>query len=157
MRILLFLATNLAVILLASITFRVLGLEQFMYQQGIGINLTGMLIFAAVFGMGGSFFSLLISKWMAKMSVGAQVIDQPSTQSERWLVDTVKELAAEGRHRHARSRRVRFAATQRIRHRREQKQRARRGQHRACWRTCAPRKYAPCSATKSATSRTATW
>jgi len=93
MRIVLFLATNLAVILLASVTFRVLGLEEFMYHQGIGINLTGMLVFAAVFGMGGSFFSLLISKWMAKKSVGAHVIDQPGTQSERWLIDTVKELA----------------------------------------------------------------
>ncbi|HTK97001.1 MAG TPA: protease HtpX [Pseudomonadales bacterium] len=93
MRILLFLGTNIAVLVLASITFRVLGLEQFMYQQGVGINLTGMLIFAAVFGMGGSFFSLLISKWMAKRSTGAQVIDQPRNQSERWLVDTVKDLA----------------------------------------------------------------
>ena len=93
MRILLFLATNIAVLLLASITFRVLGLEQFMYQQGVGINLTGMLIFAAVFGMGGSFFSLMISKWMAKRSTGAQVIDQPRNESERWLVDTVKDLA----------------------------------------------------------------
>ena len=93
MRILLFLGTNLAVILLASITFRVLGLEQFMHQQGVGINLTGMLIFAAVFGMGGSFFSLLISKWMAKRATGAQVISEPRTQSERWLVDTVKDLA----------------------------------------------------------------
>jgi heat shock protein HtpX len=93
MRILLFLGTNIAVLLLASITFRVLGLEQFMYQQGVGINLTGMLIFAAVFGMGGSFFSLLISKWMAKRSTGAQVIDQPHNESERWLVDTVKDLA----------------------------------------------------------------
>ena len=95
MRILLFLGTNLAVILLASITFRLLGLEQFMHQQGVGINLTGMLIFAAVFGMGGSFFSLLISKWIAKRSTGAQVISEPRTQSERWLVDTVKELAGE--------------------------------------------------------------
>ncbi len=93
MRILLFLGTNLAVILLASITFRVLGLDQYMYQQGIGMNLTGMLIFAAVFGMGGSFFSLLISKWMAKMSTRAQVISEPRNQSERWLVDTVKDLA----------------------------------------------------------------
>ena len=93
MRILLFLGTNIAVLVLASITFRVLGLEQFMHQQGVGINLTGMLIFAAVFGMGGSFFSLLISKWMAKRSTGAQVIDQPRNQSERWLVDTVKDLA----------------------------------------------------------------
>jgi heat shock protein HtpX len=93
MRILLFLATNIAVLLVASITFRVLGLEQFMYEQGVGLNLTGSLILAAMFGMGGSFISLLISKWMAKRSTGAQVIDQPRNQSERWLVDTVKELA----------------------------------------------------------------
>ncbi len=93
MRILLFLGTNLAVILLASITFRVLGLDHYMYQQGAGMNLTGMLIFAAVFGMGGSFFSLLISKWMAKMSTRAQVIKDPRNQSERWLIDTVKDLA----------------------------------------------------------------
>ena len=93
MRILLFLGTNIAVLLVASITFRVLGLEQFMYQQGVGLNLTGSLILAAMFGMGGSFISLLISKWMAKRSTGAQVIDQPRNQSEQWLVDTVKELA----------------------------------------------------------------
>ncbi len=93
MRILLFLATNIAVLLVASITFRVLGLEQFMYEQGVGLNLTGSLIFAGMFGMGGAFISLLMSKWMAKRSTGAQVIDQPRNQSERWLVDTVKELA----------------------------------------------------------------
>jgi heat shock protein HtpX len=95
MRILLFLGTNIAVILLASITFRVLGLEQFMYDQGMGMNMTGMLIFAAVFGMGGSFISLLISKWMAKRATGAKVIEQPSTQTEVWLVNTVKQLAAD--------------------------------------------------------------
>jgi heat shock protein HtpX len=93
MRILLFLATNIAVLLVASVTFRVLGLEQFMYEQGVGLNLTGSLILAAMFGMGGSFISLMMSKWMAKRSTGAQVIDQPRNQSERWLVDTVKELA----------------------------------------------------------------
>jgi heat shock protein HtpX len=93
MRILLFLATNLAVVLLASITFRVLGLEQFMYQQGVNINLTGMLMFAAVIGMGGSFVSLLMSKSMAKMSTHAHVIDQPRNQAEQWLVATVTELA----------------------------------------------------------------
>jgi heat shock protein HtpX len=97
MRILLFLGTNLAVILLASITFRVLGLEHFLYQQGIGMNMTGMLIFAAVFGMGGSLVSLLISKWMAKMSTHAQVIAEPRNQTERWLVDTVRELAQQAK------------------------------------------------------------
>ena len=117
MRILLFLATNIAVLLLASITFRVLGLEQFMYQQGVGINMTGMLIFAAVFGMGGSFFSLLISKWTAKRSTGAQVIDQP-TQSVGALARRHRQGSrAESRHRHAGSRRLRLAAAERFRHR----------------------------------------
>ena len=87
MRILLFLATNLAVVLLASITFRVLGLEQFMYNQGVGMNMTGMLIFAAVFGMGGSFVSLLMSKWIAKRSTHAKVIDQPAFCLSLWLID----------------------------------------------------------------------
>ncbi len=95
MRILLFLGTNIAVLLVASITFRLLGLDQFLYQQGVGMNLTGMLIFAAVFGMGGSLVSLLISKWAAKRSTGAQVISEPSGQTERWLLDTVKELSRE--------------------------------------------------------------
>jgi heat shock protein HtpX len=95
MRIALFLATNVAVLVLASVTFQVLGLEQYLYNQGVGINLTGMLVFCAVFGIGGSFVSLLISKWMAKMSTRAQVIDQPKTQTERWLVDTVTALAKE--------------------------------------------------------------
>jgi len=95
MRILLFLGTNIAVLALASITFRLLGLEDFLYNQGVGVNLTGLLVFAAVFGMGGSFVSLLISKWMAKVSTRAQVIAEPRTQSERWLVDTVAELARE--------------------------------------------------------------
>jgi heat shock protein HtpX len=93
MRIALFLATNVAVLALASVTFRLLGLEDFLYGQGVDTNLTGMLIFAAVFGMGGSFVSLLISKWMAKMSTRAVVIDEPRTQTERWLKDTVAQLA----------------------------------------------------------------
>lgn len=95
MRILLFLGTNIAVLLVASVTFRLLGLDQFLYQQGVGMNLTGMLIFAAVFGMGGSLVSLLISKWAAKRSTGAQVISEPSGQTERWLLETVKELSRE--------------------------------------------------------------
>jgi heat shock protein HtpX len=93
MRILLFLGTNIAVLALASITLRVLGIEEMLYSQGIGVNLTGMLVFAAVFGMGGAFFSLMISKWMAKMGTRAQVIAEPRNQTERWLVDTVAELS----------------------------------------------------------------
>ncbi|HTO57911.1 MAG TPA: protease HtpX [Pseudomonadales bacterium] len=93
MRILLFLGTNIAVLLVASVTFRLLGLDHLLYQQGIGMNLTGMLIWAGMFGMGGAFISLLMSKWAAKRSVGAHVIEQPTTQTERWLLDTVKQLA----------------------------------------------------------------
>src|SRR4030095_2528771 len=91
----LFLATNLAVILVASVTLRLLGVDQYLYQHGAGINLTGLLIFAAVFGMGGSFVSLLMSKWIAKRSTGAHVIDQPQSQTEQWLVDSVRQLAQE--------------------------------------------------------------
>lgn len=90
-RILLFVATNLAVMLLLGTVTRLLGVDRFLYQSGL--NLPSLLIFAAIFGMGGSLISLLMSKWVAKMSVGAQVIEQPRTQAERWLVETVQRQA----------------------------------------------------------------
>ena len=90
-RILLFLTTNLAVVLLLGFVARLLGVDRFLYQSGL--NLPSLLIFAAIFGMGGSLISLLMSKWVAKRSVGAQVIEQPSTQTERWLVETVQRQA----------------------------------------------------------------
>ncbi len=90
-RILLFVATNLGVVLLLGIVARLLGVDRFLYQSGL--NLPSLLVFAAIFGMGGSFISLLMSKWIAKMSVGAQVIEQPRTQTERWLVETVQRQA----------------------------------------------------------------
>jgi heat shock protein HtpX len=90
-RIVLFIATNLAIVLVLSITLRVLGVEPYLTAQGL--NLGSLLIFAAVFGMGGSFISLAISKWMAKRSVGAVVIDNPRTPAEIWLVDTVRRQA----------------------------------------------------------------
>jgi len=93
MRIALFLATNIAVLVLASITLSVLGVGQYLDDSGFGIDLTQLLIFSAVFGMAGSFVSLLISKWLAKKATRAQVIDQPRTATERWLKDTVAELA----------------------------------------------------------------
>ncbi|SPJ34559.1 protease HtpX [Kushneria phyllosphaerae] len=91
MRIVLFLATNLAVVLVASITLRLLGVEN--YLAGSGLNLTSLLIFCFVFGMAGSLVSLLLSKKMAKMSTKAQIIDRPSNANEQWLYDTVAELA----------------------------------------------------------------
>jgi len=91
MRIALFLATNLAVILVASITLNLLGVDH--YLTGTGLNLTSLLIFCAVFGFAGSFVSLLLSKTMAKMSTRTQLIEQPRTEQERWLLSTVEELA----------------------------------------------------------------
>ena len=93
MRILLFLGTNLAVIVLASVTLRLLGFDSYFEQRGL--NFTALLIFAAVIGFGGSFISLLLSKWIAKMTTKAQVIETPSNPAEQWLVETVQQLARE--------------------------------------------------------------
>ncbi len=93
-RVLLFLATNLAVILLLSIVASLLG---FGHPTGRGgaLDLGALLGFAAVFGFGGSFISLWISKWMAKRSTGAEVIDTPRNDMEAWLLDTVARQAKE--------------------------------------------------------------
>lgn len=93
LRIILFMATNLAVILVASITLSLLGVGSYFEQNGSGLNLQNLLIFCLVFGMAGSMVSLLISKWMAKRSMGVQIIDNPHNSGEQWLVSTVKELA----------------------------------------------------------------
>lgn len=90
-RIVLFLATNLAIVLVLSITMRLLGVEPYLTAQGL--NLQSLLIFAAVMGFGGAFISLAISKWTAKRSVGAQVIESPRTPEEIWLVETVRRQA----------------------------------------------------------------
>lgn len=92
MRIALFLLTNLAVVLIASITLSLLGVGSYL-DSGGGLNLTSLLIFCFVFGMTGSVVSLFISKWMAKRSTGTQIITQPRNQQEQWLVQTVGELA----------------------------------------------------------------
>ena len=92
-RVLLFIATNLAIIIVLSITLRLLGVDRILDEQGAGLNFNALLIFAAVFGFGGSLISLMISKWSAKRMVGAHVIEQPSNQTERWLVDTVARQA----------------------------------------------------------------
>ncbi len=95
MRILLFLATNLAVLLIASITLSLLGFNGFMAANGVDLDLQQLLVFCAVFGFAGSLFSLFISKWMAKMSTGTEIISQPRTRHEQWLLQTVEELARE--------------------------------------------------------------
>jgi heat shock protein HtpX len=91
-RIFLFLITNFAILFVLSITMQLLGVDRMLAQE-TGLNLQGLLLMAGIFGFGGSFISLLISKWMAKMATGAQVIEVPSNMTERWLVDTVKRQA----------------------------------------------------------------
>jgi heat shock protein HtpX len=90
-RIFLFLATNLAVVVLLSIILNVFGLNRFI-EEG-GLNVQSLLVFSVIVGFTGSVFSLLISKPMAKWSTGARVIGNPEGTMERWLVDTVRMLA----------------------------------------------------------------
>ena len=87
-RIFLFIATNIAVIALISITFQILGIEGLLAANGVDLNLYALLVMSAVIGFGGSFISLAISKWMAKRSMGVQIIENPAHPQERWLVDT---------------------------------------------------------------------
>ena len=92
-RINLFLATNVAIVLVLSITMRLLGVEPYLNENGL--NLGSLLIFAAVMGFGGSFISLAISKWSAKRAMGVRVIEDPATSTEVWLVDTVRKYATQ--------------------------------------------------------------
>jgi heat shock protein HtpX len=94
-RILLFLGTNIAVLLVLSITMRLLGIEGILDREGVDLNLNALLVMAAVIGFGGSFISLLISKWSAKRMTGAHVIEAPSNAAERWFFDTVKRHASQ--------------------------------------------------------------
>jgi len=90
-RIFLLIVTNLAVMLVLGIVASLLGVNRFLTANGL--NLTALLGFAAIMGFGGAFISLLISKPMAKWTTGAQVITQPQSADEAWLVDTVKQLS----------------------------------------------------------------
>ena len=91
-RIILFLVTNLAVVLVLSVVLKMLGLDRAMYSQ-TGISYGGLLAFSAVVGFTGAIISLLMSKQMAKWSTGAHVIGQPANEPEAWLVETVRKLA----------------------------------------------------------------
>ena len=88
-RIFYFLVTNLAIVLVLSVTMRLLGVEPFLNANGL--NLNGLLIFAAVMGFGGAFISLAISKWSAKKMSGAVTIENPKTPNEIWLINIVKK------------------------------------------------------------------
>lgn len=90
-RILLFLATNMAIVLVLSVTMRLLGVEPYLNENGL--NLGSLLIFAAVMGFGGSLISLAISKWTAKKSMGVRVIETPANSTEFWLYETVRKYS----------------------------------------------------------------
>ena len=90
-RVLLFLLTNLAVLVVLSIVTNLLGLNRALAENGL--NLGALLVFSAIIGFGGAFISLLMSKTIAKWSTGAQVISEPRSEAETWLLATVKKLA----------------------------------------------------------------
>jgi heat shock protein HtpX len=93
MRILLFLATNAAVLVLISVVFQVLGIEGILAENGVDLDLGALLVMSAVIGFAGSFISLAMSKFAAKRAMGVRVIEQPSNRTEQWLVDTVRRQA----------------------------------------------------------------
>ena len=93
MRILLFLATNFAILLVAGTVLNLLGFNSFMAANEVDLNLNALLVFCAVFGFSGSLISLFLSKWMAKRGTGTEIIEQASNSDEQWLLSTVKELA----------------------------------------------------------------
>ncbi len=95
MRLLLFLLTNFSIVLVLSISARVLGLDHWLAQQGMAGQLNGLLLMSLAFGFGGAFISLAISKWMAKRSMGVRIIEEPANASEKWLVETVRRQAGQ--------------------------------------------------------------
>lgn len=92
-RVFLFIVTNLAIVILLLIVLSLLGVDRILDEQGVGLDLKNLIVFAAVFGFGGSFISLAISKWTAKRLTGAQVITSPGNETEGWLVSTVSKQA----------------------------------------------------------------
>ncbi len=91
-RIFLLIATNIAVLVVLSIVARLLGVDRILDQRG-GLDFSALLVFSAIFGFGGAFISLWISKWMAKRLTGARIIDRPRDAAEAWLVETVQRHA----------------------------------------------------------------
>ena len=92
-RIFLLVATNLAILVVLSISLRLLGVDRILDEQGVGLDLNALLIFSAVVGFAGSFISLALSKFTAKRMMGVRVIEQPRSAAESWLVETVRRQA----------------------------------------------------------------
>jgi len=92
-RIFLFLLTNIAIMLVLSVTLRLLGVDSLLAENGSDLNIQSLVILSGVIGFGGSFISLFISKWMAKRMTGAVVITAPTTSINKWLIQTVEKQA----------------------------------------------------------------
>lgn len=92
-RVALFLATNIAIVLVLSVVLRLLGVDRILDESGSGLNYESLLVLSLVIGFGGSFISLAMSKWMAKRTTGARVITSPSNATEAWLTNTVERLS----------------------------------------------------------------
>jgi len=93
-RIFLFLITNIAIMVVLSITLRILGVDSLLAQNGSDLNINALVIFSGIFGFGGAFISLAISKWMAKRMTGAKVIEKPANNVETWLLETVEKQSS---------------------------------------------------------------
>ncbi len=117
-RIMLFLATNLAILIVLSIVAQILGIDRYLHANGATSE--ELLAFAALFGFGGAFISLAISKWMAKRSMGVRVIEQPQNATEQWLVAHGSPSGAGRGHRACRKSASSTRRAERLRHRRAQ-------------------------------------
>ena len=93
LRILLFLGTNLAIVALISLTFRLLGFESLLQANGVDLNINALIVYSAVIGFSGALISLFLSKTMAKAGMGVKIIARPANPTEHWLVDTVAAQA----------------------------------------------------------------
>ena len=93
LRIALFLGTNMAILLILSITMSLFGVEGVLQDNGVDLNLNSLLLISAVIGFAGSFISLLISKWLAKRSMGVKIIVTPKNETETWLLQTIKDIS----------------------------------------------------------------
>ena len=93
LRIALFLGTNIAILFILSISMSVFGIEGVLDEQGVDLNINSLLFISAIIGFSGSFISLLLSKWLAKKSMGVIIIRTPSNETEKWLLLTLKEIS----------------------------------------------------------------
>jgi heat shock protein HtpX len=93
LRILLFLGTNVAIIALISVTFRLLGFDNLLAQNNVDLDMNALLVYSAIIGFSGSIISLFLSKTMAKKTMGVHLIEKPQTRDESWLLETVRQQA----------------------------------------------------------------